>query len=80
MASNPFGEGGFDNNNNDDQPNEAGWDAFGEEGSAFDSNKYPLTFAKSELKEVMSSQTPGNKNKKSGLQVMAAINYNNDSR
>ena len=79
MGSNPFGEGGFDNNA-DQQTNEAGWDAFGEESSGFDSNKFPLTFANAELKEALSSQTAGNKNKKSGLQVMAAINFNNNSK
>lgn len=46
--------------------NEAGWDAFGEE-SAFDSKKFPLTFARSELVEVLNVATPGNKKKESGL-------------
>jgi len=39
-----------------------------------------LTFASNPLKEVVNSATPGNKQKKSGLGVEAALNYNNEKK
>ena len=57
---------------------EAGWaDGFGDD-AADNSGKYDLNFARVELKEVLNLSTPGNKQKKAGLQVNAAINWNSE--
>ena len=57
---------------------EAGWaDGFGDD-AADDSSKFDLNFARIELKEVLNASTPGEKQKKAGLQVHAAINWNNE--
>jgi hypothetical protein len=37
-----------------------------------------LGFAANEVKEVVNSSTPGNKQKKNGLGVEANFNYNNE--
>lgn len=72
-----FGDdNGFGNQN---EPEAAGGDdwaaGFGDDG---DSSSYDLNFAKSDLKEVLSSTKEGNKQKKAGLGVNAAVNYNTD--
>jgi len=55
-----------------------GWaDGFGDE-AADNSSKYDLNFARLELKEVLNQSTPGNKQKKAGLQVNAAVNWNSE--
>ena len=69
-----------DSNNNAEAANDdgAGWaDAFGGDGADNDSTKYDLNFAKVEMKEVLSSDKAGSKQKKSGLQANACVNYNN---
>ena len=55
----------------------AGWaDAFGDD----DSSKYPLNFAANPLKEVVNLMTAGSKQKRAGLGVEAAFNYNNEKQ
>ena len=89
MNQSPFGNddaagGGMgdlfgDSNNNAEAGNDegAGWaDAFGEDADN-DSAKYDLNFARVEMKEVLGSDKVGSKQKKSGLQVNACVNYNN---
>ena len=67
-ADDAFGE---QHNGAEDTAGGAGWaDAFGDDG-----NNYDLNFARAGMKEVLSSSTPGNKQKNIGLQVNAAVNY-----
>jgi len=67
-----FGDNAFGGNDDNEENTGGDWaDGFGE-----DSDKASLDFARSELSEVLNSQTPGNKQKNSGLGVMAAVNYN----
>ena len=74
-----FGDDAFGGNNDaqDDNNDEAGWaDGFGDSSSGIDKNRYHLNFARAEVAEVLNSNTPGSKQKKSGLGVSAAINFN----
>lgn len=75
-----FGQdAGFADQNDGGDDAGAGWaDGFGDE-AADDSSKYPLNFARVELKEVVNASTPGNKQKKAGLQVNAAVNWNSEA-
>jgi hypothetical protein len=72
-----FGDdNGFGNQN---EPEAAGddWAAgFGDDG---DSSKHNLDFAKSDLIEVLSTDKPGNKQKKAGLGVNSAVNWNTET-
>ena len=68
-----------DSNNNAEAANDdgAGWaDGFGDDADN-DSTKYDLNFAKAAMTEVLGSDKVGSKQKKSGLQVNACVNYNN---
>lgn len=71
--------GGFGDEPAQEDEGGAGWaDAFEDEG--FDVQRFNLGFAANPLKEVVSSMTPGNKQKKAGLGVEANLNYNNEKR
>lgn len=74
-----FGDdNGFGGNNNEAEA--AGGDdwaaGFGDDA---DTSSYDLNFAKSELKEVLSSTKEGSKQKKAGLGVNAAVNWNSET-
>lgn len=78
------GDGMFPSDNNAGQnDNDGGADwagGFGDDGFGGEATKeYTLDFAKAPLTEVLSSST-GGKQKKSGLQVNAAINYSNEKK
>lgn len=71
MSQNVFGDDAFGGQQDSGADAGAGWaDAFGDDG-----NNYDLTFARTPLTEVVNSSTPGNKQKATGLQVNAAVNY-----
>jgi hypothetical protein len=66
-----FADNAFGGNDNNDEGGADWADGFGDEA-----DKPSLDFAKSDLTEVLNSSTPGNKQKNSGLGVMAALNWN----
>jgi len=69
-----FGDdNGFGNQN---EPEAAGDDWAAGFGDDTDTSKYDLNFAKSDLVEVLSSTKEGSKQKKAGLGVNAAVNWN----
>lgn len=70
----PFGQNQFEEQ--EDNNEGAGWDAFGEETA---SKGYNLELVRRQPVEVLSSSTPGNKQKKSGLGVSAAVNFNSST-
>ena len=62
---------------NEPEDTDAGWAAGFDDDNTNDSS-HDLNFAKSEMKEVLNTSTPGSKQKKSGLGASAAINYSNE--
>ena len=72
-----FGDdNGFGNQN---EPEAAGDDWAAGFGDDNDTSKYDLNFAKSDLTEVLNSTKEGSKQKKAGLGVNAAVNWNVES-
>jgi hypothetical protein len=68
---------GTDTAAQDDAGDGAGWaDGFGDASGGVDRERYHLNFARVEPVEVLNSSTPGSKQKKAGLGVSAAVNFN----
>ena len=76
FGNDPGFDMGGDNNQNNNDDNDAGWAAGFDDDAG--SQGQDTNFAKSELKEVLSTSTPGSKQKKSGLGASGAVNWSNE--